>query len=215
MEPPSVRRQHLFRALTILKKTYPQSLCILTYSTPWQLLVAVELSAQCTDVMVNKVTPDLFKEYPTAEAMANASIEGIERLIYSTGFYHNKAKNLKAAAEMIVKEFGGVVPRTMQELIRVPGVARKTANVVLGNAYGIVEGIAVDTHVYRVSRRLGLTSATTPDNVERDLMRILPKKEWFAFTYRIIDHGRAICKAPMPRCEVCPLNGLCPSSTAR
>jgi len=206
--------KRLPKVLTILKKTYPRATCILAYNSPWQLLVAVQLSAQCTDLMVNKVTPGLFKEYPTVEATAVAPIEDIERLIHSTGFYHNKAKNLKAAAQMIVDEFHGVVPRTMEELIRVPGVARKTANVVLGNIYGVVEGIAVDTHVFRVSRRLGFSAATTPEKVERDLMRILPKKEWFPFTYRIIDLGRAICKAPTPKCEICPLNKLCPSSYA-
>mgnify|MGYP001615122610 CR=1 FL=1 len=180
----------------------------------WQLLVAVQLSAQCTDVMVNKVTPALFAKYPTAESVHKAPIEDIERLIHSTGFYHNKAKNLKGAAQMVMEKFGGTVPGTMPELLALPGVARKTANIVLGNAFGIVEGIAVDTHVKRLSTRLGFTKNENPEKIEQDLMRILPKKEWFPFTYYIIDHGRAVCKAPTPKCEICPLNTLCPSSTA-
>ncbi len=203
--------ERLPEVLSILKKTYGSAHCILQYSTPWQLLVAVQLSAQCTDVMVNKVTPALFAKYPTAEATAKAPIEEIERLIHSTGFYHNKAKNLKGAAQMVVEKFGGNVPSTMEELISLPGVARKTANIILGNVFTIVEGIAVDTHVMRLSTRLGFTKNTNPDKIERDLMRILPKKEWFAFTYRIIDHGRAICKAPVPKCEICPLSKLCPA----
>jgi len=207
-------KERLPKILSILKKTYPQAHCILQYKTPWQLLVAVQLSAQCTDVMVNKVTPALFEKYPTAQATAMAPIEDIERLIHSTGFYRNKAKNLKGAAQMVMEKFGGKVPGTMAELISLPGVARKTANIILGNVFNIVEGIAVDTHVMRLSSRLGLTTNTNPDKIERDLMQLLPKKEWFAFTYRIIDLGRAICKAPTPKCEICPLNKLCPSSYA-
>ncbi|MBI5135124.1 endonuclease III [Candidatus Uhrbacteria bacterium] len=208
------RSIRLPKILSIFKKTYGRAHCMLEYKTPWQLLAAVQLSAQCTDVMVNKVTPALFAKYPTAEATANAPIEEIERLIHYTGFYHNKAKSLKGAAQMVVEKFGGQVPAAMDELLELPGVARKTANVILGNAFGVVEGIAVDTHVSRVSQRLGLTTNTNPEKIEKDLMRILAKKEWFDFTYRIIDHGRAVCKAPTPRCEICLLNQLCPSSTA-
>jgi len=203
-------KERLPKILSILKKTYGTAHCILHYNTPWQLLVAVQLSAQCTDVMVNKVTPALFATYPTAAAIAKAPIGNIERLIHSTGFYHNKAKNLKGAAQMVLEKFSGKVPATMPDLISLPGVARKTANIILGNTFGIVEGIAVDTHVMRVSQRLGLTTNTNPEKIEKDLMRILPRKEWFGFTYRIIDHGRAVCKAPNPKCGICPLNKLCP-----
>ncbi len=217
-------KERLLKILSILKKTYSRAHCILEYKTPWQLMVAVQLSAQCTDMMVNKVTPVLFATYPTAQATAKAPIEDIERLIHSTGFYHNKAKNLNGAAQMVVEKFGGTVPGTMADLISLPGVARKTANIILGNVFGIVEGIAVDTHVKRVSTRLGFTKQEDPNKIERDLMRLLlpqragprqlavAKKEWFPFTYYIIDHGRAICKAPTPKCEVCVLKNLCPSS---
>lgn len=198
--------------LSILKKTYGRAHCILEYKSTWQLLVAVQLSAQCTDLMVNKVTPALFAKYPTAESINKAPTEDVERLIHSTGFYHNKAKNLKGAAMMITEQYAGEVPGTMKQLLELPGVARKTANIILGNAFNLVEGIAVDTHVMRVSTRLGLTTNTNPEKIEQDLMRILSKKEWFPFTYRVIDHGRAVCKAPRPRCEACPLNQLCPSS---
>ena len=209
LPPLSIRLPKVF---SILKRTYPKAHCILEYKTPWQLLVAVQLSAQCTDVMVNKVTPALFQKYPTAAATARAPIGELERLIRSTGFYHNKAKNLKGAAQTIMEKFSGKVPGTKKELLELPGVARKTANIILGNAFGVVEGIAVDTHVMRVSGRLGLTANTNPEKIEKDLMRILHRKEWFLFTYRIIDHGRAICKAPTPRCGVCLINKLCPSS---
>ena len=200
------------KVLGILKKTYPHPHCILTYKTPWQLLVAVQLSAQCTDVMVNTVTPALFKHYPTVEKTANAPIKELERLVHSTGFYRNKAKHIKAAAQMIVAQYDGRVPRSMVELLKLPGIARKTANVILGNAFGIVEGIAVDTHVARISQRLALTHEHDPKKIEKDLMNMIPRREWFNVTYRIIDHGRTLCKALKPLCGECPLKQLCPSS---
>ena len=170
------------------------------------------LSAQCTDKMVNIVTEKLFKKHKKIEDYANVDIDQLEQDIRSTGFYRNKAKHIKAAAQLILEKFNGEVPRTMAELITLPGVARKTANIVLGNAYNIVEGVAVDTHVFRLSRRLGFSDSNNTDRVEKDLMRILPKKDWFRLTYLLIEHGRAICKAPLPRCDSCFLNKICPSA---
>jgi endonuclease-3 len=187
-----------------LKKLHPKATIALTYKNNWELLVAVILSAQCTDKKVNEVTPALFKKYPRIEDYAKADPREFERDIHSTGFYRNKTKNVIGAAKYLLAHHGGQVPKTMKEILHVPGVARKTGNVVLGNAYGVVEGIAVDTHVMRLSRLFGLTSHTDPVKIERDLMALLPKKEWFPFTYRLIDYGRAHCTA---RCrhETCPL----------
>lgn len=188
----TVKARAIIRAL---KKLFPEAGMILTYSNNWELLVAVMLSAQCTDKQVNIVTEKLFKKYRTLDDYANVQQEVFERDIYSTGFYRNKAKNVIAAARYLRDHHQGELPRTMQEMLMIPGVARKTANVVLGNAYGIVEGVAVDTHVRRLARLFGLTTESTPEKIERDLMAIIPQKEWFRFTYLLIDLGRAYCPA--------------------
>ncbi len=182
----------------------------LDHANPLQLLVATILSAQCTDVRVNLVTPELFKRYPTAEALAAAPLRSIERLIQSTGFFRNKAKNIQACCRKLVADHGGEVPRTLEELVELPGVGRKTANVVLGVAYKIATGLVVDTHVARLSHRLGLTEHRDPVKIERDLMALLPKNRWIEFSHELIHHGRQICIARRPRCEVCPLDSLCP-----
>ena len=201
------------RALTLLarlKALYPDATCTLNYETPVQLLVATILSAQCTDERVNKVTPDLFARFPDAKAIAEAKREDIETLIRSTGFYRNKAKSIQGACEMIVSEFGGKVPDTMSDLLKLPGVARKTANVVLAHAYGINAGVTVDTHVKRLSNRLGLTEKSDPKQIEKDLMALLPQAEWENWSIRLIYHGREVCKARQPLCEVCTLADICP-----
>lgn len=195
-----------------LKKIYPRATIALRFSNNWELLVAVILSAQCTDKKVNEVTPLLFRKYKTLDDYVRARPKEFERMIRPTGFYRAKTKNILAAARMVKEKFGGKIPRTMKEMLMLPGVARKTANVVLGNAYGVVEGIAVDTHVLRLSKRLGLSQRTDPAGVEKDLMSALPKKDWFTTTYLLIDHGRAICTAKDPRCDMCPLNTVCPSA---
>jgi endonuclease-3 len=178
-----------------LQKAYPGATCALLHRNPWELLVATILSAQCTDARVNMVTPVLFRRFPTPAAMAKASLPEIEEIIRTTGFYHNKAKSISGAAKAVVERFGGEVPRTMEELLTVPGAARKTANVVLGTAYGIAVGVVVDTHVLRLSRRLELTLHTEPKKVEQDLMKIIPKDHWIEFSHELILHGRAICIA--------------------
>ncbi len=201
------------RALTILarlKSLYPEATCTLNYQTPVQLLVATMLSAQCTDERVNQVTPALFSRFPDASAIAQAPRSEIEALIRSTGFYRNKAKHIQAACDMIVSEFGGNVPDTMAELLKLPGVARKTANVVLAHGYGINAGVTVDTHVKRVSHRLGLTAHSDPKQIEKDLMALLPRSEWENWSIRLIYHGRAVCKARQPLCDQCALADLCP-----
>ncbi len=198
--------------LELLKKHYPHAKIILKYSNEWELLVAVILSAQCTDVMVNKVTEKLFKKYKTIKDYANADLKELEQDIRSTGFYRNKAKNLKTAAKVVLEQFGGQLPRSIDEMIRIPGAARKTANVVLGNAFGIYEGIAVDTHVSRLSQRLGLSHQKDPNKIEQDLMKLYEKKDWFSLTYLLIEHGRKICEAKKPKCDECFLNKLCPSA---
>lgn len=201
------------RALTLLarlKALYPNATCTLNYETPVQLLVATILSAQCTDERVNKVTPELFARFPDAKAIAEAKREDIETLIRSTGFYRNKAKSIQGACEMIVSQFGGHVPDTMSDLLKLPGVARKTANVVLAHAYGVNAGVTVDTHVKRLSHRLGLTEKSDPKQIEKDLMALLPQAEWENWSIRLIYHGREVCKARQPLCEVCTLADLCP-----
>jgi endonuclease-3 len=197
-----------------LHEAYPDARCSLDFADAWQLLVATILSAQCTDERVNQVTPALFARFPTPAALAEASIEEIEPLIRSTGFYHNKAKSILGAAQAIVRDFGGEVPRTMEQLLTVPGAARKTANVVLSNAYGVVEGIAVDTHVGRLAGRLGFSAETAPEKIERDLMRLLPREEWPFTNHALIYHGRAVCLARKPRCAACVLRDLCPAADA-
>ena len=195
-----------------LRRMYPGAKCSLNFSNPLELLVATELSAQCTDERVNIVTAGLFKKYRAVEDYAAVSQEEFEQDIKSTGFYRNKAKNIRAATQRIITDFGGVVPRTMNEIMTLPGVARKTANVVLGNAYGIVEGVVVDTHVGRLSRRFGWTTSEDPVKVEQDLMRILPRQEWLDASHLMIYHGRALCVARKPLCARCALVKLCPSA---
>jgi endonuclease III len=194
-----------------LKAAYPNAECALHHRNAWELLVATILSAQCTDARVNMVTPELFRKFPTPKAMAEASLPAIEEEIRSTGFYHNKAKSISGAAKRLVEEFGGRVPKTMAELLTVPGAARKTANVVLGVAFGVAEGVVVDTHVLRISKRLGLTQATEPKKVEQGLMRIIPQDHWIQFSHELIHHGRQVCIARKPRCVDCTLETLCHS----
>src|SRR5580704_9131643 len=195
--------------LDLLAKAYPGAQCALHHRNAWELLVATILSAQCTDARVNMVTPSLFRKFPSPAAFAQASLPAIEEEIRSTGFYHNKAKSISGAARRLVSEFGGKVPQTMEELLTLPGVARKTGNVVLGVAFKIAAGVVVDTHVLRLSHRLGLTRAEDPKKVEEDLMRIIPKDRWIAFSHEMIHHGRQICIARKPRCVDCPLESLC------
>jgi endonuclease-3 len=197
--------------LKALDEAYPDAVCALTHRTPWELLVATILSAQCTDVRVNMVTPELFKRFPTPAAMAKAQLPELEELIRTTGFFRNKAKSLQGAAKKITEQFGGKVPETLAELITVPGAARKTANVVLGVSYGKAEGVVVDTHVFRISRRLDLTKSDTAEKVEQDLMRILPKDHWIRFSHQVIHHGRQVCIARNPKCDQCNLEKLCKS----
>ncbi|MEI6428503.1 MAG: endonuclease III [Pseudanabaena sp. ELA607] len=192
-----------------LHRLYPDATCSLDYETPLQLLVAVILSAQCTDARVNLVTPALFARFPDAAAFASGDLAEIMELVHSTGFYRNKAKHIQQACAMIMTEFGGAVPQNMTELLRLPGVARKTANVVLAHAFGINAGVTVDTHVKRVTKRLGLTKHDEPLKVERDLMALLPQIEWENWSIRIIYHGRAICDARKPLCNQCQLADLC------
>jgi len=198
--------------LDILAKTYPGVVCALNHRSAWELTVATILSAQCTDVRVNLVTPALFKAFPTPKAMAAASLPELEELIRTTGFFRNKAKSIKGAAKVVVEEFGGKVPQTMEELLRLPGVARKTANVVLGSWFNIAVGVVVDTHVMRLTRRLELTKQTAPEKVEQDLVKIIPRDHWIAFSHELIHHGRQICVARKPRCVDCTLEKLCNSS---
>jgi endonuclease-3 len=206
------KKQRALEILVLLKRLYPEATCSLTYASPVQLLVATILSAQCTDERVNQVTPVLFARFPDAASLANADREELENLIRSTGFYRNKAKNIQGACQKIMDEFGGEVPKQMEKLLSLPGVARKTANVVLAHAYGINQGVTVDTHVKRLSARLGLTEETDPVKIERDLMKLLPQPDWENFSIRIIYHGRAVCKARKPDCLACKLAHLCPSA---
>ncbi len=194
-----------------LDEAYPEVECALTHSSPWELLVATILSAQCTDVRVNMVTPELFKRFPTPAAMAKATLPQLEALIRTTGFFHNKAKSIQGAARKIVSEFNNQVPQTLAELITIPGAARKTANVVLGVCFDKAEGVVVDTHVFRIAHRLGLAKGDTPQKVEQELMRILPQSRWIAFSHQIIHHGRQVCDARKPKCDRCNLEQLCRS----
>ena len=205
-------QKRIAEILRRLEAAYPNAECALHHKNAWELLVATILSAQCTDARVNMVTPELFRKFPTPKAMAESSLPAIEEEIRSTGFYHNKAKSISGAAKKIVGEFGGKVPRTMAELLTVPGAARKTANVVLGVAYKIAEGVVVDTHVLRISKRLGLTQATDPKKVEQGLMQIIPKDHWIQFSHELIHHGRQVCIARKPRCVDCTLEKLCHSA---
>ena len=195
--------------LNRLDQRYPNVRCALHHNSAWELVIATILSAQCTDVMVNKVTPGLFKQYPTPEAMAKATPEELEPILRPTGFYRNKAKSVVGASKGIVENFGGEVPNEMDKLLTLPGVARKTANVVLGSWFGIGVGVVVDTHVHRISRRLELTKADDPKNIEQDLMRVIPQAKWIDFSHQIIHHGRALCIARRPKCADCPLENIC------
>ncbi|MBN1823541.1 MAG: endonuclease III [Endomicrobiales bacterium] len=195
-----------------LKNKYPRAKIALEHASPIELLVATILSAQCTDERVNIVTKSLFKKYRSVSDFAGAELRGLEQDIRSTGFYRNKAKNIIGAAKMIVEKYGGRVPDTMEEILKLPGVARKTANIVLGNAYGVVAGIAVDTHVRRISNLLGFTKNEAPEKIEQDLMKIVPRKEWFVFSYLIQSLGKDVCKAINPKHELCALKDICPSA---
>jgi endonuclease-3 len=201
---------HARKVCKRLARHYADAQCALRFSSPLELLIATILSAQCTDERVNMVTPELFKRFPTAEDLAQATQSEIERIIQSTGFFRNKAKNIKECCRRLVEEHGGKVPRDLESLVRLPGIGRKTANVVLGTAFGIASGVVVDTHVGRLSIRLGLTQNTDPVKVERDLTDLLPQREWIAFSHRMIHHGRRICIARKPKCEICPMNDICP-----
>ena len=205
------KKQRALEILVRLTRLYPDATCSLDYATPVQLLVATILSAQCTDERVNKVTPELFRRFPDAPAMAGASLSDLEDLVKSTGFYRNKAKNIQGACHRIVTVFGGEVPPRMEDLLTLPGVARKTSNVVLAHAFGINAGVTVDTHVKRLTNRLGLTKESDPIKIERDLMKLLPQADWENWSIRIIYHGRAVCNARNPACDRCELADLCPS----
>jgi len=198
--------------ITELRRLYPDAKCSLNFSNPLELLVATQLSAQCTDERVNIVTEHLFQKYRSVEDYATVNQEELEQDIRSTGFYRNKAKNIRAACQRILTEYDGKVPRTMEGLLSLAGVARKTANVVLGNAFGIIEGFVVDTHISRLSRRLGWTANEDPVKIEQDLMRIIPQKDWLDLSHMLIFHGRALCQARKPLCEQCTLVHLCPSA---
>jgi endonuclease-3 len=212
MKKPKSQAERKARVDTILKtlnEMYPDVTCALIYHSPWELLVATILSAQCTDKRVNEVTPGLFRKYPTPEDFAAVRPEVLANDIRSTGFFNNKAKSIVGAAKKIVNEFGGQVPRTMEELVTLPGAARKTANVVLGTAYGIASGVVVDTHMVRVSRRLDLTRHAEPVKIEQDLMKVVPQNRWILFSHQIIHHGRALCVARKPKCAECRLDPVC------
>jgi endonuclease-3 len=206
------KQQRALEILTRLKRLYPDATCSLDYKTTLQLLVATILSAQCTDERVNKVTPALFAAYADVYAFAEADLDDLETLIKSTGFYRNKAKNIRAACQKIVTDFEGEVPKRMELLTSLPGVARKTANVVLAHGYGINAGVTVDTHVKRLSQRLGLTKHDNPIKIERDLMKLIPQPDWENWSIRLIYHGRAVCMARNPNCDACSLADICPSA---
>jgi endonuclease-3 len=210
MTVSSGTKQHAATVAKILGKEFPQARCELDFQTPLQLLIAVILSAQCTDVRVNQVTKSLFHKYPDAAAYAQASLKELERDIQSTGFYHNKAKSIQSCSQALLERYEGDVPEDMEKLVELPGIGRKTANVVLGTAYGIASGIVVDTHVTRVSQRLGLTEEKNPEKIEQDLLGQFPQKEWIALSHRLVHLGRYVCTARKPKCDVCPLGKICP-----
>jgi endonuclease-3 len=203
-------KRHAARIVRRLKAAYPDVHCALNFSSPFELLIATILSAQCTDTRVNIVTKDLFKQFPNPAAYATAKRADLERAIQSTGFFRNKAKSIAGCCEQLVADHDGKVPQDLESLVKLPGVGRKTANVVLGTAYGIATGVVVDTHVARLSKRLGLTKHTDAVKIERDLMPLLPKREWIDFSHRLIAHGRRICLARRPKCDLCSLADVCP-----
>ena len=212
MSPKITAEQSSARSIyRILTKEYPDARCELDFNSPLELLIATVLSAQCTDKRVNAVTPVLFKRFPTVTKLAGAKISEIEKIIYSTGFYRSKAKNIKELASKILKNYGGEVPKTLAQLVTLPGVGRKTANVVLGNAFGI-PGLTVDTHFGRLSRRFGWSQETDPVKVENDVAKLIPEKEWTLLSHKLIWHGRRICHSRKPECGICPLAKLCPSA---
>lgn len=198
--------------LKALDEAYPDAVCALHHRTPWELLVATILSAQCTDARVNMVTPELFRRFPTPAKMAKATLPDLEELIRTTGFFRNKAKSIQGAAKKITEDFGGQVPQTLAELITIPGAARKTANVVLGVSFGKAEGVVVDTHVFRIARRLELAKGDSPQEVEKELMQVLPHDHWISFSHQVIHHGRQVCVARSPKCDRCNLETLCRSN---
>jgi endonuclease III len=203
-------RRHAAQVARRLKASYGDAECALVHESPLELLVATILSAQCTDARVNIVTRDLFRQYKTAADFAALPLPKLERAIQSTGFFRSKARNIKGCCQMLVDEHGGQVPRDLESLVKLPGVGRKTANVVLGTAFGLATGVVVDTHVTRLSRRLGLTEQTDAVKIERDLIELLPRSQWIDFSHRLIHHGRKICIARRPKCEICPLEDICP-----
>jgi endonuclease III len=208
----SDKKQHTAEIIKRLKKMYPDAHCALNHSNAFELLVATILSAQCTDDRVNIVTATLFRKYQTPQDYLDVELEELTQDIKSINFFNNKAKNIQAMAGKIIENFGGEVPKTMDELLTLNGVARKTANVVLGNAFGIASGVVVDTHVSRLSQRLGLTAETTPEKIEKDLQVLVPKKDWVMFSHWLIFHGRQICNARKPKCSECKLNDICPKN---
>ena len=203
-------KRHAAEVVRALGRCYPDAKCSLDFRTPLELLVATILSAQCTDQRVNQVTPALFRKYPDAAHYAAAPRAELEKEIQSTGFFRNKAKNIQAACQMLVEQCGGRIPQEIDQFVRLPGVGRKTANVVLGTAFHIASGVVVDTHVARLSRRLGLSPQKNPEKIEQDLMETVPRKEWIAVSHRMIAHGRRVCLARKPKCDVCPLASICP-----
>ncbi len=207
----ALARERIDAILKALDEAYPNAACALRHRTPWELLVATILSAQCTDARVNMVTPELFRRFPTPAAMARARLPELEQLIKTTGFFRNKAKSIQGAAKKITEEFGGQVPQTLAELVTIPGAARKTANVVLGVSFGKAEGVVVDTHVFRISRRLELAAGNTPQQVEKELMAVLPRERWISYSHQVIHHGRQVCTARNPKCDRCNLETLCRS----
>jgi len=212
-ESRTARRERAARIYDLLAAEYPGAETALTHTNPFQLAVATILSAQCTDERVNKVTPELFRRFPDAEALATAPLEELEEVIHSTGFFRSKARNLAGMAKAVLEEHGGKLPRTLAELTKLPGIGRKTGNVILGNAFGIDEGVVVDTHVKRLSGRMGFTRETAPEKVEKDLMEVFPRERWTPLSHLLIFHGRATCPARKPRCGACVVAHLCPSST--
>jgi endonuclease-3 len=212
MTEPLTKQARACEVMRRLGELYPQAHIALDFDTPWHLLVAVILSAQTTDVGVNKVTPVLFERFPGPEDLAAADVLEVEAIVHATGFYHQKTRAIMATARCVVTEFRGQVPDTMEALMSLPGVARKTANIVISNAFGKIEGIAVDTHVFRLAHRFGLSDAKDPNKVERDLCALLPREEWFHVNYRFIDHGRNVCTAKRPVCGTCRLSDICPSA---
>lgn len=209
-ETLDAKKKRVRKVITRLKKHYPNAECALIHENPFQLLVATILSAQCTDERVNSVTPTLFRKFPDAEALSQATQQQVEKIVQPLGFFRAKATNLRGMAKRVVETYGGELPQNLDDLITLPGVGRKTANVLLGTAFGIPSGVVVDTHVRRISNLLGFTESQNPEIIERELMSLLPRKEWIDYSHRLIHHGRAICIARRPKCQSCPLLPLCP-----